>query len=253
MNLQVLHKQVTNTARHPRFLYTVLLTGASLIAVCHLLPVNTQSAIANLLRNPFILTVLLVSVMIIGYYNFLAGILLLLMATCFILPMQRHSTTEKEGFENAVSIKNPSIMSLFDGPLSKQLKQQKAEADEFRDIKKAKETAMELDEIRKFKSGNNPHKKDSTKSGKSKAGKTTDTEGEDEEFTDSMPNRKTIEQRKFNPADNDDMNLLMTQEICDDIQNRIKYVYEDKNYLKKYIREKLEEIVDLLDLVSDDE
>ncbi len=192
--------------------------------------------------------------MAVGYYNFLAGILLLLMAICFILPMNRTDGGEREGFanDNSVSIKNSAIMNLFDGPLSRRVKKQKEEADEFRDIKKAKDKALELEEIKKFKK-----RKDNSNANEEEL----DKEDEDEEFTDSMStanegkskNRKIIEQRKFNPADNDDMNLLMTQEICDDIQNRIKYVYEDKVYLKKYIREKLEEIVDILDLIPDNE
>ena len=35
--------------------------------------------------------------------------------------------------------------------------------------------------------------------------------------------------------------------------NRIDYEYEDFNYLKKYISSRIEEIVELLDLLEDDD
>jgi hypothetical protein len=41
-------------------------------------------------------------------------------------------------------------------------------------------------------------------------------------------------------------------EHCKDIQNRIEYEYEDITYLKKYIKDKLEKIIDLLELVDDE-
>lgn len=259
MNYQVLHGQVVSMARNPRFTYMVLLTGVSVIAISHLLPQATQVALANLIRHPVILTILLVVCMAVGYYNFITGLLLLLLLICFVLPMIRSATVPltQEGFKsgtaNDISLKNPAILNMFDGPLGRTLAKQKKEADEFNDIKKAEERELEYNERRKFKQS------------KAKS-MSEDEEQEDFEDTDDEPKTasdkthkktrketfKTVEQRKFNPADNDDMNLLMTMEICDDIKNRIKYVYEDNGYLKKYIREKIEEIVDMLDLVPAD-
>lgn len=258
MNYQVLHGQVVSMARNPRFTYMVLLTGVSVIAISHLLPQATQVALANLIRHPVILTILLVVCMAVGYYNFITGLLLLLLLICFVLPMLRPVTVPltQEGFKssagNDVSIKNPAILNMFDGPLGRTLAKQKKEADEFNDIKKAEDRELEYNERRKFKQA-----KDKTMG---------DEDEEQEDFEDAAATTdkkhqtkkanketfKTVEQRKFNPADNDDMNLLMTMEICDDIKNRIKYVYEDNGYLKKYIREKIEEIVDMLDLVPAD-
>ena len=260
MNYQVLHGQVVAMARNPRFTYMVLLTGVSVVAISHLLPPATQVALANLIRHPVILTALLVICMAVGYYNFITGLLLLLLITCFVLPMIRQAPAAtaivNEGFKsgsgkdktsNDVSLKNPVILNMFDGPLGRTLAKQKKEADEFNDIKKAEERELEYNERRKFKQA------------KSKSVDTEGDEDEQEDFDDTGSKKhkqkketfKTVELRKFNPADNDDMNLLMTMEICDDIKNRIKYVYEDNSYLKKYIREKIEEIVDMLDLVPD--
>jgi hypothetical protein len=242
-------------ARNPRFTYMVLLTGVSLIAISHLLPPGTQVILANLMRQPIILTVLLIACMIAGYYNLITGLILLLLIVCFVLPMARQPV--HEGFKssttskNDISITNPAILNLFDGPLGRALAKQKKESDEFTNIKKAEAKELEYNERKKFKAA---------KGGDSQEEDDQDeTSGDKDEFTDTAkPEKKqtkekfkTVELRKFNPADNDDMNLLMTMEICDDIKNRIKYVYEDNSYLKKYIREKIEEIVDMLDLVPD--
>jgi hypothetical protein len=278
MNYQVLHGQVAAMARNPRFTYMVLLTGVSIIAISHLLPQATQVALANLIRHPVILTILLVVCMAVGYYNFITGLLLLLLIICFVLPMLRPVTAPvtQEGFKssagNDVSLKNPAILNMFDGPLGRTLAKQKKEADAFNDIKKAEDRELEYTERRKFKQGKDKSTtedadeqedfEDTEVTTEATTEVTTEatTEDTNASTTDkkkpqkkaNKENFKTVEQRKFNPADNDDMNLLMTMEICDDIKNRIKYVYEDNGYLKKYIREKIEEIVDMLDLVPAD-
>jgi hypothetical protein len=194
--------------------------------------------------------------MAVGYYNFITGIIFLLLIVCFVLPMVSPATSPltQEGFksntanDNDVSLKNPAILNMFDGPLGRTLAKQKKEADEFNDIKKANERELEYTERRKFKKA----KSGSSDQEDFEDANTDTTEKKKHQKQANKETFKTVEQRKFNPADNDDMNLLMTMEICDDIKNRIKYVYEDTGYLKKYIREKIEEIVDMLDLVPAD-
>ena len=61
-----------------------------------------------------------------------------------------------------------------------------------------------------------------------------------------------IKKREFNLGKQEDKNLLYTKETLKDIINRINYEYEDIDYLKKYIGNKFEEIIDLLDLLQDD-
>ena len=61
-----------------------------------------------------------------------------------------------------------------------------------------------------------------------------------------------IKKREFNLGKQEDKNLLYTKETLKEIVNRINYEYEDIDYLKKYIGNKFEEIIDLLDLLKDD-
>lgn len=63
---------------------------------------------------------------------------------------------------------------------------------------------------------------------------------------------RTVKRRKFNPNDEDDANFLICKEILKDLLNRLTYEYESKDYLKKYVEHRIEEMVDLFHFVDDD-
>ena len=65
-------------------------------------------------------------------------------------------------------------------------------------------------------------------------------------------NSLEIERRKFDLNNKDDKILVYSKEVLKDVVNRIDYEYEDREYLKKYIGSKFEEIIDLLGLLNDD-
>lgn len=69
----------------------------------------------------------------------------------------------------------------------------------------------------------------------------------------SKENFKTVDTRSFDPSKEDDTNLLITKEILTDMINRIEYNYESNKYLKKYLKHRIEEIVDMNKLLEDDE
>lgn len=62
---------------------------------------------------------------------------------------------------------------------------------------------------------------------------------------------KTITKRKFNPNNEIDSNLLITKEIFKDLINRITYEYEKPEYLKKYIENRLDEVIEINELGKD--
>jgi hypothetical protein len=63
---------------------------------------------------------------------------------------------------------------------------------------------------------------------------------------------KTIKKRTFDFTNKEDKSLVYTREVLKEVVNRINYEYEDKDYLKKYIGSKFEEIIDLLGLLDDE-
>jgi len=66
-------------------------------------------------------------------------------------------------------------------------------------------------------------------------------------------NFQTIKLRKFDPSKEEDTNFLITKEILQDMIIRIDYNYESSPYLKKYIKHRVEEIVDINKLLEDDD
>ena len=65
-------------------------------------------------------------------------------------------------------------------------------------------------------------------------------------------NFQTIDVRKFDPNKEEDTNLLITKEILQDMNNRINYNFESSKYLKKYLKHRIEEIVDMNKLLDDE-
>ena len=82
----------------------------------------------------------------------------------------------------------------------------------------------------------------------------------EEKFNKTIKNTKntkrkeniSIKKRNFNLNNQEHKNLLYTKEVLREIVNRINYEYEDIDYLKRYIGNKFEEIIDLLDLLKDE-
>ena len=232
--------------RNTRLTYAIVLTGVCFIGIYHLLPAQTQLAIGNIIRNPIILSVLLLGLLVIGYFNVISGIILLVLFTCIFLP--QHITSVNEGGNNRVegftskssdsdddsglNSNNKVIKDLLKpGKLRSELEAARKQNKELFEAEMANNKFMEMENKKRRK--NIQQKK--------------------EKFTAELDggNARAIQQRKFNPASQEDMNLLETMGICEDIRDRIKYNYEDTKYLKRHIKEKLEEVVDLLDLVDD--
>ena len=69
----------------------------------------------------------------------------------------------------------------------------------------------------------------------------------------SKENFKTVDKRKFDPSNEEDTNLLITKEILTDMINRTEYNYESTKYLKKYLKHRIEEIVEMNKLLEDDD
>lgn len=232
--------------RNTRLTYVIVLTGVCFIGLYHLLPTHTQLLIGNIVKNPIILTMLLFGLLVIGYFNIISGIILLVLFTCIFLP--QHITTI-----NSSSLTTQSY-SHIEGFTSADADSLNTNNKVIKDLLKPGKLRIELENARKYNKemfesemANNKFLELENKKKRKTAQKKKD------KFTAELDGNtsRAIQQRKFNPASQEDMNLLETMEICEDISDRIKYNYEDTKYLKRYIKEKLEEIVDLLNLVED--
>jgi len=66
-------------------------------------------------------------------------------------------------------------------------------------------------------------------------------------------NFQTISTRAFDPNKEEDTNFLITKEILQDMINRVDYNFESSKYLKKYLKHRIEEIVEINKLLDDDD
>lgn len=228
--------------KNPRKTYFLITGIVVVIGLIHLLPPQTQLNLAQLFKqNQWLLAVVLIACLALTYFNWIAGLLVLFLAICVLFPLTVSSgiaagiegftnNTHKNKAENDISLNNKHIQSLFEpGLLGKRVEEYRETNKRLKAENAAREKNIEI-----------MNSKRSEKLGAKNKGR------QQEDF-------REIELRRFDPTSEEDMNLLLTMEHCGDIQNRIKYVYEDNKYLKKYIREKLEDIVDLLDLVPADD
>jgi Ca2+/Na+ antiporter len=69
----------------------------------------------------------------------------------------------------------------------------------------------------------------------------------------SKENFKTVDIRTFDPSKEEDTNLLITKEILTDMINRIEFNFESNKYLKKYLKHRIEEIVEMNKLLEDED
>lgn len=268
----------------PNFTKLTLLTVSTCLVIYLILPCKTQYLINSVLKHPLIVSSLIVLCLVISIINMPVGISLLiflaavyfgqngyLSLVCNRLSIESDTSTDindnvvddnvgndnvvKEGFKSKSyksDIKEKEeelsgkIKSLFsDGPFSKSIDEYKSARKDLLNEDMA-ETNMEKYEYKLSKSktgavNKNKETFNNTSSSKKKDGGKR-----------NMEKFQSIPMRKFNPADKDDTNLLLVMEHCKDIQTRIEYEYEDITYLKKYIKDKLEKIIDLLELVDDE-
>ena len=249
-------KQTLKSIRDTRLTYFIVLTGASFIGILHLLPSRTQQSIADFIRTPVISALLLIGTFIIGYFNIIGGIIILVLVACLIMPATFSNTQQGQ-------LVTEGFVSSSDGNKSNDKAKEKADNSlssdnkTIKDLLKPGKFRKELDEARKlnkdlFEKEMANNKFMEYEHNKQKKNKASNKSSKQEKFQAELDGARAIQQRKFNPANQEDVNLLETMEIADEIRDRIKYNYEDKKYLKRYIKEKLEEVVDMLDLVQDE-
>jgi hypothetical protein len=254
-----INKKITNIRNvkllgDPNFTKIAVLSLGILLVVYLMLPCHIQIMLQTLLQHPVILSTIIVFCLLVGYLNTtVAFSLVFFIAVLYFnhsvpgvnlgLGCTASNDAEKEGFKSKADVEgdedavNNKIKDLFSspGPLAKSFNEGKEALKDIKKKERAEEAMMELEV-----------KTEKRKARKEKFGNTGGSgSGSREDF-------KPIPQRKFNPAEKEDTDLLMVMEHCKDISNRIKYEYEDSRYLKKYIKDKLGDIIEVLDLVDDE-
>ena len=253
-----LNHNLNKTLKHPYFIGTVICSLITLFIIFLCLPVNKQIQMYYILSHPLIFIFSLILILLISRVQPLLSFSLLVFYGALFIESYRHAQQQliprnlninKEGF---TTVKNNKI----DVPSKIKKKMKESEEDiriqdlfkpgpfkkKFDEARQAQKEIFDSDDAEEAQLKLEMKKKERVKKEKFNNGR----KGTKDHFV-------SIPLRKFNPSDKQDANLLLVMEHCEDIKNRIKYVYEDKKYLNKYIQDKLEEIIDLLDLVQNDD
>ena len=259
--------------------YISICLTLGIILLLAILPINKRLHIFQIIKKPLVISSILIVSLLVGYYHFLSSMLILIMLVFLFLQDnylfcldKKHkvgSEAVTEGFisreemkdlnekdeEEGLSLGDSKIKGLFKpGYFGKRLAEAREKNKERFESTMAKNKAMLALEKKKRRM----KQKAKSRSEVEEIEDASDLEDLEETFADNLDETqsgkksgKAILKRKFDPTNEEDSNLLLTIEACSEIKDRISYNYENKDYLKRYIRDKLEEIIELLNLVDE--
>jgi len=254
-----------------------------LIITCYSLLTNTlKYTISMILSNPGIMIVCLILILITGYFNIAIASLMLILF--FILLYGNINSPQGiesgiEGFKTTSS-NNDNDEEDDESSMDKHIQKiSKTLSTTQENIKKKEEKDKQFDErvnniknvvlstINNIRNSNNDDYKRALLENKQallyEEHENNSTRGNDKRKKESFKNTgkekrnnkekfQTIEVRALDPSNEEDTNLLITKEILQDMLNRIEYNYESNKYLRKYIKHRVEEIIDVNKLMDDE-
>ncbi len=280
-----LNNRISKLFRNPNINFFIIMNIILLITCYSFISTPIKNTISILISNPIVILFSIICIVIIGFFDINIAVLLLILFFLALFAIQ--NTNEFDDSANIERFTSESTNSEDDEPISRINNNLKAKAENDKKIDERVNSIKNvvLSTINKFRNNNdsdykkailenkkmmyneekinnkarnnntNTNKRDnfdnvkplSTTQGKAKSTKAKYNKAgkQSEEF-------QTVQPRTFDPSNEEDTNLLITKEILQDMSNRIEYNYESNKYLKKYIKHRVEEIVDLNKLIEDE-
>jgi hypothetical protein len=258
--LNKVHKIIQN----PNITFFIIMLLVLLISCYGFISNPIKNTLTYILSNPIVILFSICTIILIAYFNITIGALTLILL--FLCIYGSNSNKDNNGSANG-------IMEHFADKPSKldKMKEDEKKVDE--QIKSIKDTVLTT--FNKFKDvGSSEYKQalldnkkklfESEKNNNSKKISSNtqkdnfdDIENTSSKSTKSKPNSKkekfqTVTRRTFDPTNEEDTNLQITKEILQDMINRIEYDYESSKYLRKYIKHRIEEIIEINKLTDDE-
>jgi Ca2+/Na+ antiporter len=238
--------------------------------------------IASFVSNPIVILFILIFVILIGFYNINIAVLVLLLlfiilygTTIFNNDVNNDANNDvnnNEGFTDDDSDSDDDDYDNIDYEAEEQkllkiMKQQQSESKTDETISNIKDTIFgtmnkvkdtgESDYQKSLLENKNIQYKNEKKINKEKQKNIKNNSNSNSNSKNTNNSKKenfqTINTRAFDPTKEEDTNFLITKEILQDMINRIDYNFESNKYLKKYLKHRVEEIVDINKLLDDDD
>jgi hypothetical protein len=265
--------KVNKMMQNPNIAFFIIMLLVLLISCYGFISNPIKNTLAYILSNPIIILFSICIIIIIAYFNITIGALTLILLFLCIYGSNTNFTNQTTGNHNFAN----GIMEHFSDKPSKLEKMKEDEKKVNDQVKSIKDTILTT--FNKFKDvGSSDYKQalldnkkklfESEKNNNSK--KTSintqkDTfdniENEPSTHNNNKPTPKhktkkekfqTVNRRTFDPTNEEDTNLQITKEILQDVINRIEYDYESSKYLHKYIKHRIEEIIEINKLTDDE-
>lgn len=268
--------KVNKIMQNPNIAFFIIMLLVLLISCYGFISNPIKNTLAYILSNPIIILFSICIIIIIAYFNITIGALTLILLFLCIYGSNTNFTNQTTGNHNFSN----AIMEHFSDKPSKLEKMKEDEKKVNDQVKSIKDTILTT--FNKFKDvGSSDYKQallDNKKklfeSEKNNNSKKTSSNTQKDTFDDienepSTPNKptpnkptpkhktkkekfQTVNRRTFDPTNEEDTNLQITKEILQDVINRIEYDYESSKYLRKYIKHRIEEIIEINKLTDDE-
>jgi len=289
-SLADLNNRIHKLFRNPNINFFIIMNIILLITCYTFISTPIKNTISTIISNPVIILFAIIGIIIIGYFDINIAVLLLILFFVALFGIQYNINASEnnslEHFENentSMSKINTNLKTKVEN--DKKIDERvnsikdvvlstinKFKTNNDNDYKKAilenKKTMYEHEKnnnatrhndntekhtstTSKDKFDDIPQSSNSSKGNSGNSGKSSKRESKNDK-TRKREEFQTVQPRKFDPSNEEDTNLLITKEILQDMSNRIEYNYENNNYLRKYIKHRVEEIVDINKLIDDE-
>ena len=254
------NKKFNNLFKDKNFIAVILISFLFYIIFFEYINKDIKQQIFNTISNPIILISSIVLIGLVLNSNFTIGMVLV-----FTLIISLTFNTESNNFTNKLILQEQlPILEQFKNTKNNKLNNKLNNKDTIEGFKSksfiektVEKLTNELEDGIKENNAIEEKYKDSTS--KEDFANTDNTPNSNkpkkEKYKNSNKNHKnekTIKRRKFDYTNKEDKSLVYSREVLKEVVNRINYEYEDREYLKKYIGSKFEEIIDLLGLLEDE-
>lgn len=261
---------------NPKVNFFIVANLVLFIGCYNFLDNSLKNGLTTFLSYPLVLFILSSVCLLVGYYNMVLGIILIVALFTILYPNvdtsieKQVNTNTSEGFttredyqdrrrrrervdaEDArKEYRNKNIAKDMQNNVSEMFNELKEEYED--DLRQGmKENLLNILSSKR-RSNKQNFENVNTNNTKKTEKFTDDYETELLSRERKRENFRTIKKRKFNPNDENDANFLICKEILKDLLNRITYQYESKEYLKKYIEHRIEEMIDLFKFGQEEE
>ena len=287
-SLNNINTKVSKMFNNPNINFFIIMNLVLLISCYTFINTPLKNTISSFIANPIIILFSLILIIMIGYHNINIAILSLLLL--FIILFGSSLFTKQNINNNSNNNINNNKVNIEgftddteddDNDTEDLTKEEKLKKSEKKFAKKVKEdkTNSREDRINNFKDvlmgsltkitkgAENEYKKGLLENKQimyenEKHNNKNNDNGIDKKLNSKNKNKsnsntngkesfQTIKTREFDPSNEEDTNFLITKEVLQDMINRIDYNFESNDYLKQYLKHRIEEIVELNKLVDE--